>query len=208
MKISKSKQELARIINENGGWCDGAEWAAQDRIVAFFSGAKPEYVKTDRIWCSNGDNGNYISSIESVNRVANWHQTILSREEYFFLYQNQGLEAALDEPLVIAETKPTIEQLAADYRNAKDFAGRKQEEADAAKADAEAKLAELVAAGKALGLVPVSAVKPAIDGCMQLVDMVPTRLQSHQEESVAAIGHVVNVERLYDKVRDAFDLLK
>ena len=48
--------------------------------------------------------------------------------------------------------KPTIEQLAADYRNAKDYAERKQQEADAAKADAEAKLAELVAAGKALGL--------------------------------------------------------
>jgi hypothetical protein len=49
--------------------------------------------------------------------------------------------------------KPTIEQLAADYRNAKDYADRKQQEADAAKADAEAKLAELVAAGKVLGLV-------------------------------------------------------
>ncbi|MGL4756538.1 MAG: hypothetical protein ACRCXB_29635, partial [Aeromonadaceae bacterium] len=46
-----------------------------------------------------------------------------------------------------------IEQLAADYRNAKDYADRKQGEADAAKAGAEAKLAELVAAGKALGLV-------------------------------------------------------
>ena len=51
------------------------------------------------------------------------------------------------------EAKPTIEQLAADYRNAKDYANRKQQEADAAKADVEAKLAELVATGKALGLV-------------------------------------------------------
>ena len=51
------------------------------------------------------------------------------------------------------EAKPTIEQLAADYHNAKDYADRKQQEADAAKADAEAKLAKLVAAGKALGLV-------------------------------------------------------
>lgn len=50
------------------------------------------------------------------------------------------------------EAKPTIEKLAADYRNAKDYAERKQEEADAAKADAEAKLAELVAAGETLGL--------------------------------------------------------
>ena len=53
----------------------------------------------------------------------------------------------------VAETKHTIEQLAADYRNRKDYADRKQQEADAAKADAEVKLAELVAAGKAHGLV-------------------------------------------------------
>ena len=57
---------------------------------------------------------------------------------------------------VMGERKPTIEQLAADYHSAKDYADRKQQEAEAAKADAEAKLAELaelVAAGKAIGLV-------------------------------------------------------
>lgn len=53
----------------------------------------------------------------------------------------------------VVTEKPTIEQLAADYRNAKECAGRKQQEADDAKADAEVKLAELVAAGKVLGLV-------------------------------------------------------
>lgn len=52
-----------------------------------------------------------------------------------------------------AHAESTIEQLAAEYRIAKDCADRKQQEADAAKADADAKLAELVAAGKALGLV-------------------------------------------------------
>lgn len=49
--------------------------------------------------------------------------------------------------------KPTIEQLAADYRNAKDCAERKQQEADAAKADADGKLKALVSAGVELGLV-------------------------------------------------------
>ena len=48
---------------------------------------------------------------------------------------------------------PTIEQLAAEYRNRNDYADRKQVEADAAKADADAKLSELLAAGKAIGLV-------------------------------------------------------
>ena len=50
------------------------------------------------------------------------------------------------------DAKPTIEQLAADYRNAKDYADRKQQEADAAKADADSKLKALELAGEALGL--------------------------------------------------------
>lgn len=54
---------------------------------------------------------------------------------------------------------PSIEQLAADYRNAKDYAERKQQEADAAKADAEAKLKALELACEALGLLvsPITA---------------------------------------------------
>lgn len=53
----------------------------------------------------------------------------------------------------MGERKPTIEQLAADYRNAKDYADRKQQEADDAKADADAKLKALELAGEALGLL-------------------------------------------------------
>lgn len=49
--------------------------------------------------------------------------------------------------------KPTIEQLAADYRNAKDYAERKQEEADDAKEDADEALRNLELAGEAIGLV-------------------------------------------------------
>ena len=46
------------------------------------------------------------------------------------------------------EAKPTIEQLAADYRSAKDYAERKQQEADA---DAKLKVLEL--AGEDIGLL-------------------------------------------------------
>jgi len=57
------------------------------------------------------------------------------------------------------EAKPTIEQLAADYRNAKDYAERKQQEADDAKADADARLKALELAGEAIGLLvsPITA---------------------------------------------------
>ena len=53
----------------------------------------------------------------------------------------------------------TIEQLAADYRNAKEYADRKQQEADDAKADAVSKLKSLELAGEANGLLvsPIAA---------------------------------------------------
>ena len=147
MKISNSKKQLAEIIHENGGWREG-NYAVQDK-------------DDSRVWfmfqmVGKPSGRNFWPGVKSKGIpcgkvLPNWHQTVLSRDEYFHLYQEQGLEAALNEPM--PEAKPTIEQLAADYRNLKDYAGRKQQEADAAKADAEVKLAELVAAGKALGLV-------------------------------------------------------
>ena len=166
MKISKSKQELARIISENGGWRDGAELAAQDKDGEVFGYCqKPRMGVSREVWGGDGCTGPWAAHVDTVR---NWHQTILSRDEYFLLYQNQGLEDALDEPVI--EAKPTIEQLAADYRNRKDYADRKQQEADAAKAGAEAKLAELVAAGEVLGLAlsvaePEPEPEPEPDAC-------------------------------------------
>ena len=51
------------------------------------------------------------------------------------------------------DAKPTIEQLAQDYRNKLDYANRKRKEADDAKAEADAALGELERAGDALGLL-------------------------------------------------------
>lgn len=228
MKIRKSKQELARIISENGGWRVGAESAAQcksDNAVSFYRDAP--YRDGDCWWGEHLDG----RDISQDKLIENWHQCILSRAEYFHLYpapdadgwiewkggkcplktgelvdiryrdgeEVSGAEAnecesdagaafwrhddfqcdiiayRLHKPeqaktvgadaIGVAEStpeaKPTIEQLAADYRNAKDCAERKQQEADAAKEEAEAKLADLVAAGKALGLnLSVAAPEP------------------------------------------------
>lgn len=233
MKISKSKQELARIISENGGWRDMAESAAQcksDNAVSFYRDIPDRY--GDRWWGEHLDG----LDISQDKLIANWHQSCLSLAEYFFLYQEQGLEDALNEDLPDAdgwiewkggecpvggdvmvvckvrtgkefrngkkikasilrwrhtggmadiisyrlhkpeqakpefcesvmrsipepEAKPTIEQLAADYRNAKDFAEHKQQEADSAKADADARLKVLEIAGEAIGLTvsPITA---------------------------------------------------
>lgn len=214
MKISNSKKQLAKIIHENGGWRDSANWSVQHkrhyggRVVFTSRADKPEF---ETQWHADGT---FFGGFDSDKTLICWHQTILSRDEYFHLYPKHTETEYKDgvKPTGPAKaagpSKPAIEQLAADYRNRKDYADRKQQEADVAKDDAEAKLAELVAAGRALGFVPVSAVRSALDGCMRLVDMVPTRLQSHQDESIAAIGYVVNVERLYDTVREAAGIIK
>lgn len=157
MKISNSKKQLAQIIHENGGWLAGCFAAQQDDGEVWFSERKPVW-KTRRGTFDMG----YEDHFTIGYLIANRHQTILSRDEYFSLYPAPELVTdTAPEPVV--EAKPTIEQLAADYRNLKDYADRKQQEADAAKADAEAKLAGLVAAGKALGLVlSVAGVEPEL----------------------------------------------
>ena len=232
MRISNSKKELARIIRENGGWRDGAEFFVSTcNGIAIGSKSKPKYTSKYG-WVAAG--GFIDDRIELRSYLKNWHQTILSRDEYFHLYPAPDADGWIEwnggecpvgddsivdvmfcngrvgiglSPLpaggagmegwrlingrfdIIAyrlhkpeqslgelcgeakeenkhghiDAKPTIEQLATDYRNAKDYAERKQQEADAAKADVEAKLAELVAAGKALGLVlSVAGVEPEL----------------------------------------------
>ena len=152
MKISNSKKELARIISENGGWRNG-EFAAQDGdgSVGGYD-VKPEWNSLAKYWWREAWGEWFMA-----NKIKNHHQTVLSRAEYFHLYPVLDAKPEFCEsvmrPIPEPTAKPTIEQLAADYRNAKDYAERKQQEADAAKADADEKLAELVAAGGALGLV-------------------------------------------------------
>ena len=173
MKISKSKQELARIISENGGWRDGAEWAVQDACGTLNSyQRKPVYSSG----CTGFGHGvGYFHKICAAAKIKNWHQTILSRAEYFHLYPApdakpkfcESVMRSIPEPEInskninitqvddinVVESKPTIEQLAADCRNAKDYYERKQQEADDAKAGAEAKLKALELACEANGLV-------------------------------------------------------
>ena len=222
MKISNSKKELARIISENGGWREMAKFSAQDKDGdVYHFDTKPTINAGHEAWHHKGCIGEREFTAETL---PNWHQTILSRAEYFHLYPapdadgwiewkggaanpvefgvlvdvnlangevlnrvsaNSGAEwrHCCGDTNIIAyrlhkpeqadpefcesvmrsipdvETKPTIEQLAADYRNAKDYADRKQQEADAAKAGAEARLKALEIAGEAIGLTvsPITA---------------------------------------------------
>lgn len=155
MKISNSKQQLAKIISENGGWREGAEfaWYGNQTKKGWFGISKPRYSPKQK---SLQILHPHLAGSFPCRKPKNWHQTILSRDEYFHLHPvAEPVKVVVENKTTCHLTvsdKPTIEQLAADYRSAKDYAERKQREADDAKDDAEAKLAELVAAGEDLGL--------------------------------------------------------
>lgn len=229
MKLSKSKLALAKVINENGGWVDDSAYAANDEggIICGYS-SKPNRSKLTSYFWSGGQRNTWIRGIKTPQ----WHQCVLSREEYYHAYPkadadgwiewkggecpvgkgtlvdvkyangiiNFGVSAMTNRsdanhvpgtavsftasnwggelPLsgIIAyrlhkpdvkpefcesvtrsipepEAKPTIEQLAQDYRNKLDHANRKQQEAGDARAAADAALVELELAGEAAGLL-------------------------------------------------------
>lgn len=290
MKISNSKKHLAKIIHENGGWRDGADTCScdNDGYVNFFVG-KP--ARNGVSWIDNGD-CEYVGGIVTpkYEKIKNWHQTILSRDEYFHLYpapdadgwiewlsdempvekgtiidvkysdgdelhgapcgvytnymeskngENASAEAfgsgdgsyvhivayRLHKPeqskstavgddetnlaakeeleaLELEPAKPTIEQLAADYRNAKDYAERKQEEADTAKADVEAKLKALELACEALGLI-VSPITEKQEPVLEIADWRDLRVgdvieyvDGRNEDRIGMVGRVDSFDRL------------
>lgn len=96
MKISNSKKELARIISENGGWRDGAKLAVfgpvSKKVRFSRHHEKPVTLHKSRGlgrgWEIVGQFDSWMES-ESIHvgkPFRNWHQTILSRAEYFHLY--------------------------------------------------------------------------------------------------------------------------
>lgn len=95
MKISKCKKELARIISENGGWRNG-EFAAQDGddCAVWFYDSAP--VRSSGAWWATSGSGLGHCGIEDVAKLPNWHQTILSRAEYFHLYPVPDADGWID----------------------------------------------------------------------------------------------------------------
>ena len=133
MKIGKCKKELARIISEHGGWRNG-EFAAQDGdgSVGGYD-VKPEWNSLGKYWWREAWGEWFVA-----NKIKNHHQTVLSRAEYFHLYPAPGAKPEFCESVMRTipgpEAKPAIEQLLQDWRDADDYAKRKQAEADEAAA--------------------------------------------------------------------------
>lgn len=99
-KLKPGKQALADAIHKNGGWADGAEYAAQDKCaqVTMFK-SKP--IRHGNTWLDDegfDDVGGF-----GCDKIQNWHQCILSRDEYFTAYPEQV------KVVVNNETEPKVE---------------------------------------------------------------------------------------------------
>ena len=70
MKLSKSKLALAKVINENGGWVDGSEICSYNKHIR------------QCVFYLNG----FRAGGFDANPFHNWHQCVLSREEYYQAY--------------------------------------------------------------------------------------------------------------------------
>lgn len=85
-KLKPAKQALADAIHQNGGWRHGAEYAAQDKCAqATMFRSKP--IRHGNTWLDDegfDDVGGF-----GCDKIQNWHQCILSRDEYFTAYPEQ-----------------------------------------------------------------------------------------------------------------------
>lgn len=160
--MNKSKTWLATALIESGvaKFPEGANWATQDKSdkrVSFYDHCKPE---RDPAYCDRWGVDGYIggSRVQLPALNPQWHQTVLSRDEFDqFVAETVSRSTAVgdDETNLAAEEElraltavespeqraklahiyaPTLDQLLQDWRNADDFAQRKQTEADEAAA--------------------------------------------------------------------------
>ena len=92
MKLSKSKLALAKVINENGGWVDdSANWAVQPKHengdVWFSTSESKPYSPSGGLGFTFKGQGCWLRVVARFDKVLpNWHQCVLSREEYYHAY--------------------------------------------------------------------------------------------------------------------------
>ena len=160
MVTPKKKHIIELMIEEGVEWQDGAEYAAQDKRdgkVYFFS-RKPSVLAGDNHYSAPGGAVGYSYLLPSLCR--NWHQTIVTREQYA---EAVALSANVSHQEVDAaewHNQPSIEQLAADYHAKAAEADRLQSVADEALKAADDALLALEKAGELIGLVISIDAKP------------------------------------------------
>lgn len=86
-KLKPAKQYLADAIHQNGGWPESEllDFATSNAFgEVLCSASHPE--RKGNVWV-NGDYYRLIACIKGT--IANWHKTVLSRDEYFTAYPEQ-----------------------------------------------------------------------------------------------------------------------
>lgn len=159
--ISKSKRQLAQLLIEAGvtQFPKGANWAAQDRdgskypseplTVMFYNVIPTKPKKGVGYWFGECGTTDIVGKgVRLPTLIPNWHQTVLSRDEFDQIVAETAVQSETvwsgvdmskdgdDTATMTVEptTTPTLDQLLQNWRNADDYAQRKQTEADEAAA--------------------------------------------------------------------------
>ena len=165
MATQKKKHLIELMIEEGIEWHKGAEYAAQnkrDGKVYFFS-RKPSVLAGYNHYCAPGGAIGYSYLLPSLCR--NWHQTIVTREQYaeaLALPANVSDQAVDAVDAVEWHNTPSIEQLTADYHAKAAEADRLQSVADEALKAANDALLAIEKAGELIGLVISIDTKPKL----------------------------------------------
>lgn len=176
MATPKKKHLIELMIEAGVKWPDGAEYAAQDKDewLAFYT-RKPYREDGKVTWSSYRCYvANSMKKLDLLCR--NWHQTIVTREQYA-----EALTANVSEPADMPKASererdqavdavdavewhnpPSVEQLTADYHAKAAEADRLQAVADEALKAADDALLALEKAGEFLGLVISIDTKPKL----------------------------------------------
>lgn len=105
-KLKPAKQALADAIHQNGGWRGCANWACQhglNRMVVFSaSGLAPTRNAARGMACWNSGDI-FFGGFQFDRKLPNWHQCILSRDEYFTAHPEQKVD-----PEMKSESEMTI----------------------------------------------------------------------------------------------------
>ena len=158
MATQKKKHLIELMIEAGVKWPYGAEYAAQDKrdLYVWFYNINPKRANFDS-WAS-GVSDCIVDGLRLPSLCRNWHQTIVTREQY-----SEALAANVGEPAADAvewHNPPSIEQLTSDYRAKASEADRMQAVADDALKAADDALLALKNAGELIGLVISIDTKP------------------------------------------------
>ena len=156
MATPKKKHLIELMIEAGVEWPEGAEYAAQDKTtndLCFYRSKPVRRARFKDEWRPSGfdiPDGLVGRRINLQSLCSNWHQTIVTREQYA-----EALELAADGsgPAVEWHNPPSIEQLTADYYAKAAEADSMQSAADEALKAADDALLALEKAGELIGLV-------------------------------------------------------